>query len=152
MEINTTRNEKNNGLTSILYVRKLTLWDEGYYTCRSASNPNIRARLYLFVMGILIEYKHMNKIVMNAHYMFDSGMRRRTPLGEHEPSNTIRDVDPLKSYYVVSHQPSSAGKQSLIISYLNDGRFYGKYYETVLQHKTENGSWQLVVCFSYYSH
>jgi len=79
--------------------------------------------------------------------MFDSGKRRRTPLGENEPSNTIRDVDPLKNYYVVNHQPSNAGKQSLIISYLNDGRSAGKYYETVLQRKTENGSWQLVVWF-----
>ena len=79
-------------------------------------------------------------------------MRRRTPLGEREPPNTIRDVDPLKNPFVVSHQPSSAEKQSLIISHINDGRFDGKYYETVLQHKTENGSWQLVVCFSYYSH
>lgn len=55
VQIINSRNGDNDGsITSILTIANPTVWDEGYYTCRSINNRNneiISSRLYIFIYG-----------------------------------------------------------------------------------------------------
>jgi len=39
--------------TSVLTIKNLSMWDEGYYTCRSTNgqNESISSRVYIFPFG-----------------------------------------------------------------------------------------------------
>jgi len=56
VQIITSRNDDDDddgSITSILTIANPTVWDEGYYTCRSTNNLNemISSRLYIFLYG-----------------------------------------------------------------------------------------------------
>jgi len=49
VQIITTRNENGDGFTSILTIWNQTIFDEGYYTCRSINRNKEQISTYLYI-------------------------------------------------------------------------------------------------------
>jgi len=117
-------NRNNDGWTSVLIISNMTIWDEGYYTCRSTDlNQRVSSRVYIFPFGLYYSYQYAWKYIKEMIYWSNIGLRRSTRRSNESPRNllSIRDIDPLRSFYVVQepsspiNEASSATRQTSII-------------------------------------